>query len=342
MRRLAGRASTSHFCALPSAEGAKMGGFSILDVAIGLVLTYLLLALLCTTLMEWIAQIANLRGRTLVEGTRSLLGESKGESPLTQVVLNHALIRGLGEDDRMPSYIPSPVFAKALRDTLSEIQAKKGGAESLISRDLRASLQALETGAPEVAGDPLPTEPAIAKWFDHAMDRLSGTYKRTTRSVILLLALVMTVALNANTIALTSMLWQNPTLRAYMVERAKTRLEQGRPLATVEYADPTSPQVTAPVSTDSAKSPDRLLAEEQDMLGQLFSWKGEAQRIRDSQARYGVVPGAVVWATVALIGWLITALAASLGAPFWFDTLNLFMRARAAGDVPAKTTETTR
>jgi hypothetical protein len=292
--------------------------------------------------MEWVAQLANLRGRRLVEGTRSLLGENNNEAPLTQVVLNHALIRGLSEDDRMPSYIPSPVFAKALHDTLSEIQTQKGEPAGLISRELRSSLQALETGAPEAAQDSLPTEAAMAKWFDHAMDRLTGSYKRTTRNVILLLAIAMAVALNANTIALTSMLWQSPTLRAYMVERAKTRLEQGRPLATVEYADPTSPQVTAPISTDSAKSPDRLLADEQDMLGQLFSWKGEAQRIRDSQARYGVVPGAILWAAVALIGWLITALAASLGAPFWFDTLNLFMRARATGDVPAKTTETIR
>lgn len=319
-----------------------MGGFPIVDVAIGLALTYLLLALLCTTLMEWIAQVFNLRGRTLVEGTRTLLGENQDDSPLTQVVLNHALIRGLGEDDRMPSYIPSPVFAKALRDTLTDVKAEKGTAADLMSRDLRASLQALENAPAEVGGDSLPTEAALAKWFDHSMDRLSGTYKRTTRRVILLLAIALTVAMNANTIALTSMLWQSPTLRAYMVERAKTRLEQGRPLATVEYADPLTPQVTAPISTDSAKSPDRLLADEQDMLGQLFSWRGEPQRIRDFQARYGAMSGFALWAAVALIGWFVTALAASLGAPFWFDTLNLFMRARAAGDVPAKTTETTK
>lgn len=319
-----------------------MGGLPIIDVAIGLALTYLLLSLICTTLMEWVAQIANLRGRTLVEGTRSLLGETAAESPLTQVVLNHALIRGLGENNRMPSYIPSPVFAKALRDTLTGLDTAKGTAEAIVPRDLQVSLQALESAPPEPGKASMPTEVAIAKWFDQAMDRVSGTYKRTTRTVILLLSIILTVAINANTISMTSMLWQSPTLRAYMVERAKTRLEQGRPLATVEYADPLTPQVTAPISTDSAKSPDRLLAEEQDMLGQLFSWRGEPQKIRDFQARYGLVPGAALWAAVALIGWLITALAVSLGAPFWFDTLNLFMRARAAGDVPAKTTETTR
>ena len=33
-------------------------------------------------------------------------------------------------------------------------------------------------------------------------------------------------------------------------------------------------------------------------------------------------------------GILLTALAASLGAPFWFDTLNRIMNIRAAGIVP--------
>jgi hypothetical protein len=36
----------------------------------------------------------------------------------------------------------------------------------------------------------------------------------------------------------------------------------------------------------------------------------------------------------ALFGWLMAALAASLGAPFWFDTLNRVMTIRSAGKAP--------
>ena len=35
-------------------------------------------------------------------------------------------------------------------------------------------------------------------------------------------------------------------------------------------------------------------------------------------------------------GWLISIIAASLGAPFWFDLLNKFMNIRSAGKPPAK------
>lgn len=38
----------------------------------------------------------------------------------------------------------------------------------------------------------------------------------------------------------------------------------------------------------------------------------------------------------ALFGWLITALAASLGAPFWFETLQRFVNIRGNGPSPAE------
>ena len=36
------------------------------------------------------------------------------------------------------------------------------------------------------------------------------------------------------------------------------------------------------------------------------------------------------------VGWLLTAIAVSLGAPFWFDTLSKFINIRAAGTKPQK------
>jgi hypothetical protein len=35
-----------------------------------------------------------------------------------------------------------------------------------------------------------------------------------------------------------------------------------------------------------------------------------------------------------ILGWLITAFAVSLGAPFWFDLLNKFVNIRASGKAP--------
>lgn len=43
----------------------RMEAFVALDVAIGLVFTYLLLSLLCTALNEWLAGLFRLRAKTL-------------------------------------------------------------------------------------------------------------------------------------------------------------------------------------------------------------------------------------------------------------------------------------
>jgi hypothetical protein len=37
---------------------------------------------------------------------------------------------------------------------------------------------------------------------------------------------------------------------------------------------------------------------------------------------------------VKLLGWFITAMAASLGAPFWFDMVNKFINLRGTGKKP--------
>jgi hypothetical protein len=331
-----------------------MGVFPLLDLFLGLMFTYLLLALVCTTLMEWIAQWKNLRGTLLLEGTKRLLGD---DHALVEEYFAHPLVRPLREKkkkekDRIPSYVPGPVFAKALRDVLGARHARQEAITPVELQESLAALRASERATARAAAaappeeaqaraeglDPLPNETTLAIWYDQAMERVSGTYKRNTRWYIIGLAFAVTIALNANTITLANTLWRNPTLRAYMVERAKVRLEQGPPLATVEYTEPENPEPTPPVAEASTLSPNQLLEEEQVMLGRLFGWVGEREAIGRLGVRWGGPKrGAGVWFIISLVGWTITALAVSLGAPFWFDTLNRFMQLRAAGTPPPST-----
>jgi hypothetical protein len=317
-----------------------MGVFPMLDLIVGLSFVYLLLALVCTTVMEWIAQWRNMRGTFLVEGTSRLFGEADAkDQPFTQTYLRHPLIRTLRDRERTPSYVPSRIFAMALRDTLKHAPKVAGVAASRPA-ELEATLAALkdDSDTATATADEWPSEDALALWYDQAMERVSGTYKRKTRTIVFWLAAAITLAFNANTITLSSNLWKNPTLRAYLVERAKVRLDQGAPLETVEYTNPTSPNPSPP--RDSTKSPDRLLAEEQSMLGELFSWSTAGPEIGRMRERFGSTSGLALWLLLSLIGWTITALAVSLGAPFWFDTLNRFMQLRSSGAPPPPIAQT--
>ena len=41
------------------------------------------------------------------------------------------------------------------------------------------------------------------------------------------------------------------------------------------------------------------------------------------------------WLAFKLLGWLMTALAVSIGAPFWFDLFGRLVNLRATGAKPA-------
>jgi hypothetical protein len=305
--------------------------FPILDVAIGLAFVYLLLALINTTVMEWIAHLRKRRGRMLERGTQRLLGEEDARDPvLTKAYFSHPLISSLGDGKRKPSYIPGKFFAKALRDVVEERRGQADTAERAkaepIPERLDGTLRTLAASSGAAAGQ-LPDENTLVEWYDQAMERISGTYKRQTRTTVLLIAIAITLLMNADTVTLTRDLWQSPTLRATVVEGARVRLEQGAPLETVEYTEPDNPQPTPPIEADTTASPNQLLAEEQALLGQLFGWKGELDSLKQEK---------VLWLLRHLVGWALTALAVSLGAPFWFDTLNRFMSLRGAGAVTPK------
>jgi hypothetical protein len=155
---------------------------------------------------------------------------------------------------------------------------------------------------------------AIEGWFNDAMDRVSGWYKRRTQVWTLVIALALTLAANADTIQIARKLWADPVLRSKVVEEAKARAQKPRPTVSVEYRDeddPTNPTVTR------LDEGNQLSTNEKDLLGQLVGWQS-----KDNFNR------------LTPLGWLLTVLAVSLGAPFWFDMLNKIMNVRFAGKSP--------
>jgi hypothetical protein len=130
-------------------------------------------------------------------------------------------------------------------------------------------------------------------------------------------------------------LWSNPTMSAVLVENAKVRLEKGRPDAEaqpmVTYDNPNDPTASTPTAIPEK---DVITAQEKQLLGQVTGWQG------DWYTDWPHPKGAGFFSWIAYLlkerfgGWLITILAVSLGAPFWFDTLSRFMNVRSAGKPP--------
>ena len=297
-------------------SGNGFFGSTILDVIIGLLFVYLLLAILCTTVNEWIAGIFKTRAATLASAIRQLLDSQSGPAStdmdwFLKQFYGHPLIAGMkpSRGDRPhPAYLPSRAFATAIVDIVTPQNSGsvsftdlESGINKLPDGDVKKALLALIHTA---QGDFLTAQKNIETWFDDTMDRVSGWYKRRTQLWTALVALLLTVGTNADTVKIAGTLWRTPTRREQFLESAR---------------NPVQPAAT--VSTSQL-----------DALGQVLGWTS-ADRLPQA-----VTPAD--WASFwfrRLIGWVLTIVAVSLGAPFWFDLLNMFMRIRNGGDSPKDT-----
>jgi hypothetical protein len=147
---------------------------------------------------------------------------------------------------------------------------------------------------------------ALENWYNSAMDRVSGWYKYHTQWMLFWIGIVLAVSLNANTLTIVKQLSKNDTLRQSIVAAAS--------------------QATRPADDKSGQSLDKLLPEVEkrvsnvQSLGIPIGWTGGWPKSSDGlyEPVYSVIGG-----------WLLTAIAISLGAPFWFDLLNKFMVVRS-------------
>ena len=211
-----------------------------LDVAIGLIFIYLLVSLFVTALQEFIASKLNKRSDYLVRRVHGLLGDGQEgwSTELTQV-WNNPLIKSLktegGAEDastpksqlykNAPSYIAGPTFAMALVDTL-----RPGGVTTVTMKDLKSAVESMQNKELQKALLPMLAsadnkvenfQDHVGHWFDAAMDRTSGVYKRWAQRVTFWLGVGAALLLNINTFGVIDTLWRDPVARAAVVAQAQ-------------------------------------------------------------------------------------------------------------------------
>ena len=295
---------------------------TVLDVAVGLIFVFAMLSVCCSLLNERIQSVLDKRARMLEDALRALLGDDS-KSPFFGVKA-HALIRTTGHArSGMPSYIPSSTFVQALFDTL----VPADGEHPVTFKRLRdAILRLPETSrtvllalTSSAEGDLAAARASIERWFDHAMDRLSGAYKRHINVWLLVLGFVVAAATNADSILLVQRLEHEGALRAQVTARAEHAAAAGQKPAIdpaqidqIEQMDLLFWDTECLVTADEAASHPRAAREPELSL----AW--------------------AEWLGLKIIGCLMTALAVSLGAPFWFELLGRVVNLRATGIKPVK------
>jgi hypothetical protein len=292
----------------------------IVDLVAGMVFIFLLVSTLCSVIREGIEAMLKTRAAYLERGIRELLDDREGG--LTQQVFNHPQLFGLfmgkyapkpfpaslkilASGGYLPSYVPAKNFALALLDIAARgaqtTDANSGpNSPTMTVASIRQSV--LHIGSPGVRrvlltaldtarGDLDLARKNLEDWFNSSMDRVSGWYKRSTQWVVLVIAIGVTVGVNIDTLKLTNFFYYDQAARTAIAARAEEAAKK------------------APNAQEAAAALQSL-----DLP---IGWA-------EGQVPHGARP----WLN-RVLGWLITAFAATLGAPFWFDVLNQVMVIRS-------------
>ncbi len=278
-----------------------MLNFPALDVAVGVIFVYFILAIVCSGLNEAIASLGRWRAQDLERGLWELLQDPTQGSAALEKLKSHPLVEpmlypknkdaaapspplenGRPKTSRktdFPSYIPSRTFVTALLgfeqqavsaakdvDVKQKLRTVEESIEQIPSERVQQALTALLHHA---QGDAVTFRHNAEQWYDDQMERVSGWYRQRIQKILWILAIVIALALNADSLQIAKRLWVEPSTRAALVTQAQS--------ATNRTGGKTNP---------------------------------------------------------SLIGLSLTVVAITFGAPFWFDTLSKVARLRNSGAPP--------
>jgi hypothetical protein len=287
-------------------------GSPVLDVALGLSLVFFLLSLIVTAVTEGISWALSKRANDLEAGLRSMLGEDYKES-----LLDHPLVKaGVKEDGKVPAYISPRTFSLALLNLVAPAKGKHtvlDAAKDTVDRidpnsPLKKPLASLIQGAD---GDVKQFRAAVEGWFNDSMDRVSGWYKRWAQIIACVIAVVVAVGLNVDTLRVSDRLANDQTVRQAVASQAQ-QVASGQAPTNSGTQSPTQAGDSVASATNQVSA-----------LNLPIGWN-------EANDTVNLSTGA---------GWLLTALAISLGAPFWFDTLSKLSRLRTTGAKPPRETD---
>ena len=313
----------------------------IIEVVIGLAFLFFVISIVSSAVYEGIAAIFKLRARALERGVVNLLTgraeplrramadpDADQVGGLLRGVFNDPLISGyrVGQANvdvkdlrpKLPSYLASHSFRNALFNVTDLLEATATqpppDQDPLGADDIRRNVEntirvvpsahlrdTLQTIWVSVDRDVTKFREGVEQWFDRAMERVSGWYKRWAQLLLFVIGVVVAVTVNADAIRIADELWSDDGVRSALVAQLGTQ-------------EP---------NPDAEEVLDQL-----EDLGFPVGWGGD----KSPDGGWDIF--------AAVTGWLITGVAVTFGAPFWFDFLGKVSNLRGAGKKPASSVAT--
>jgi len=281
----------------------------------------------------------------------------------------HPLILFLGESDcrGKPAYINKETFSKVIVDLLRGKDVAPGDdIKLLIQKSLNdkstnwgnarisdQTLSYLKSIWADANGDIAKFKHHLEFWFEETMDRASTWYKKHIQFVLFFIGLAISIAFNVDTLKIIERLEKDPKLREQLVQQAEAFQEAHPDLDTkllIQQAENNKflAQKNKIQVNDSLRNKElsdslqlanylKLKSKRDELLDQASTLiRNDINSVHHSLGLGWETFDSSSFRSIfySLIGWMVTALALSLGAPFWFDLLNRLMKLRGSVATP--------
>lgn len=294
---------------------------SALNIIIGLAAVYTAFSLLASWLNEGISTFSNLRADTLKDGIKQMVGSAELRDKLYG---QPSIVAAQSPSGRDPSYLAANQFSLAVTSMLntawligqtgqSAFTALSASVSELPDSQLKSTLTSIlaQSGA-----DAKAFVSGVEAWFNANMDRITGWYRRNAQLWLLGIGLALALCFNVDSIRLGQSFIGTPlNLDACKLQGAPADAQQcvSRSVFSQLTLGWKDPSYCPKASSVGNKTP-------LNAIPSCWAW--------DSVTEWGW------WIFDKIVGVLLTAVALSLGAPFWFDTLSNFVNVRGSGPPP--------
>jgi hypothetical protein len=302
-----------------------------------------------TGILETAKQLAaSPTGEAALDSLKEQINAYGGKYPEVQPVVNEMLpnldayYQQFLEEQRLTptSGASSQVSMRAMRLGLAAIAGKS----PKLKESVAAVLRSAEAYAGEAEQSIATARIGIETWFNDAMDRLSGTYKRRAQLTAFIIGFVLALILNVDSIFIATTLWREPTLRQAIVAEAQTYTTQtsslptttGTPLQNIPALQTDLQKLNIPFgwAVASFNTSGKACSIIPFLSNYAWGIPGHDSLGTPTCLRLSDLPADLMGWITKLLGLAITAAATAQGAPFWFDILKKIVNVRSSGINP--------
>jgi hypothetical protein len=335
-----------------------MFGTEIIEVGIGLAFAYFAISIICSGIVELGVKLSKLRARHMKMALGKLLDDKNYNGFVGELYKHHLISSPLKDKLGDPTSITSRNFASAVmeilgkNDKISEEEQFKLIEERIKTIKQPATRERLLAILHSSANHFDTLRAKIENWFNDSMEGVTEWYRQRMRTWVTIVSIVVVGVMNADTIKMATMFWNDDELRTATVQAAQGYSNSLEARMKTPIVTPAAPVQT--VDTLQGANGDSIVvktvtvgsADSLQTMNDLVSIKTTLDTLyKDINAtkvlpigwNSEILPGCIgwdkkqsafAWWLMKIAGLILTVGAVSLGSTYWYKQLQSLLRLR--------------